>query len=114
MVTPARTYLVECYTPGIAQDAIEATAQRAREAVEAARITGRTIEYVNAIFVPDDEVVFHTFLSDDIETVRQASVAAGIPFERIIESVAVGDTVVAGSAGDEGTDTPGELSASGV
>lgn len=110
MVTAPRTYLVECYTPGIEQNAIEAMAQRARDAVAALRTEGHFVEYVNAIFVPDDEVVFHTFLSDDIEAVRRASVAAEIPFERIIESVAVGETVIP----DAGTDTPDELSASGL
>lgn len=112
MVTAPRTYLVECYTPGVEQSVIETTAQRARDAAENLRAEGHNVEYVNAIFVPDDEVVFHTFSSDDIESVRQVSVAAEIPFERIIESVAVGETVFPGS--DAGTDTPDELSASGL
>lgn len=113
MVIAPHTYLVECYTPGIEQNAIEAMAQRARDKVAALRARGRSIEYVRAIFVPDDEVVFHTFLSDDIEAVREASVAAEIPFERIIESVAVGETTTDGVSGDA-TETPGELSASGT
>ena len=112
MTTAPRTYLVECYTPGIAQDAIEATAQRARDAAAALRATGSNVEYVNAIFVPDDEVVFHTFLSDDVEVVRRASVAAEIPFERIIESVAVGETTIPRPTG--ATESPDELSASGM
>lgn len=103
MVTATRTYLVECYTPGVEQHTIEATARRARVAAVGLQAEGHNIQYVNAVLVPDDEVVFHVFASDDPEAVREASVRAEVPFERIVESVAVGEPTTPALAHDLGT-----------
>lgn len=86
------TYLVECYVPGIAVAAIEAGAARARHVATEIRGEGRGIEYVRAIHVPGDEVVFHVFEAADEEVVREASIRSALPFERVVESVSVGET----------------------
>jgi hypothetical protein len=85
-----RTYLVECYAPGIEQPAVEAAAGRARAAAAGLRASGGAIEYLGAWLVASDEVVFHSFRADDLEIVRAASTSAALAFERIVESVGIG------------------------
>lgn len=84
-----RTFLVECYAPGIERPEVEAAGQRATRAAAALRAEGRTIEYLRALYVPGDEAVFHVFAADDADTVREASARAALDFERVVESIAV-------------------------
>lgn len=86
---PRRTFLVECYAPDIARSDVEAVGRRAAAAAAELRGSGRSIEYVRALFVPGDDAVFHVFSGDAIGTVREAAERAQIPFERVVESVAV-------------------------
>jgi hypothetical protein len=85
-----QTYLVECYSPGIAREEVESAAARALDASEAMRGEGRCVEYVGALLVPADEVVFHVFASTSPGAVREASSRAAVRFDRVVESVAVG------------------------
>jgi hypothetical protein len=84
-----RTYLVECYAPGIEQRAVEAAAGRARAAAAELRSEGRHVAYVNSMLVCEDEVVFHLFAADGPAAVHDASVRAGVAFERVVETVAL-------------------------
>jgi hypothetical protein len=93
-----RTYLVECYAPGIDQPAVEAAATRARAAVASLRADGGAIEYLGAWLVASDEVVFHSFRSEGPELVRDASTSAALAFERIVESVGIGRDGIGGEA----------------
>ena len=86
-----RTFFVECYVPGIAVAAIEDGAARARVVATELRGEGREVEYVQAIHVPGDEVVFHVFEAHDEDVVREASIRSALPFERVVESVSVGN-----------------------
>jgi hypothetical protein len=85
-----QTYLVECYSPGIVREEVELAARRALDAAAAMRGEGRSVEYVGALLVPADEVVFHVFASTSAGAVREASSRAAVRFERVVESVAVG------------------------
>ena len=84
-----KTYLVECYSPGIARMEVEAAAERAVAACAELREEGCGVDYVGAMLVPADEVVFHVFASPCARVVREAGLRAGVPFERVVESVAV-------------------------
>jgi hypothetical protein len=84
------TYLVECYSPGIGRQEVEVAGARAHRAVASLQHEGLAVEYVGALLVPVDEVVFHVFSSATAEAVQQASVRAEVAFERVVESVAVG------------------------
>ena len=86
---PRRTFFLECYAPDIARRDVEAVGRRAAAAAARLRDEGRSIEYVRALLVPGDDVVFHVFRSDAIDTVREAGERAAIEFERVVESVAV-------------------------
>jgi hypothetical protein len=83
-------YLVECYAPGIERAEVESAADRARKASAELREEGQKVEYVGAILVPGDEVVFHIFASECARTVREASARASVEYERVVESIAVG------------------------
>jgi hypothetical protein len=93
-VTPStrlsRTYLVECYKPGLDRAEVEVAADRALGASAELCEEGHKVEYVGAILVPGDEVVFHVFVSECECTVREASVRASVAYERVVESIAVG------------------------
>jgi len=88
-VPKPRTFLMESYAPGMDRLSVEVVGLRAVAAAATLRHEGRAIEYLRAIFVPGDEAVFHIFVADDVETVREAGERAAILFERVVESVAI-------------------------
>jgi hypothetical protein len=90
-----RTYVVECYSPAIDRGAVESTGQRAIAAAAELREEGRGVEYRGALLVPGDEVVFHLFTAGSLSAVREASLRAGVDFERVLESIPIG-TVIQG------------------
>jgi hypothetical protein len=84
-----RTFMVECYAPGIQAAEVAADGDRARTAAETLRRDGRRIEYVHGLLLLRDEVVFHLFLSEDAGLVREAVSRAAVSCERIVESIVV-------------------------
>jgi hypothetical protein len=88
--TLSRTYLVECYQPGIERAEVELATDRALAASAELRDEGRKVEYVGAILVPGDEVVFHIFAAESAATVREASMRASVTYERVVESFPIG------------------------
>jgi hypothetical protein len=86
----SRTYLLECYKPGLERTDVESATNRALAASAELRVEGRKVEYVGAILVPEDEVVFHVFAAESAAAVCEASVRASLKYERVVESVAVG------------------------
>ena len=85
-----RTYLVECYSPGVDRADVAASGSRAQLAADAMSASGDEIEYLGALLVAEDEVVFHVFRAARQELALKAARRATLPFERIVESVAVG------------------------
>lgn len=84
-----RTWLVECYGPGLGSATVSDAGDRVRTAIE---IVGRgplRVEYLGALLVPGDEAVFHAFAADSPEAVEAASQRAGLRYTRIVESVAI-------------------------
>jgi hypothetical protein len=97
MAESGRTFLVECYLPGIDEAAVAEAGERARRVAEELLAGGREIAYLGAMFVAADEVVFHAFRASDARVVKQASRSAGLAFARVVESIGVvGDGVAAG------------------
>lgn len=82
--------MTECYSPGIDQEAVASCGQRVKVAATELQGEGHEIEYLGALLVPGDEVVFHLFASSTPAAVREASLRAGIEFERVLESLPVG------------------------
>jgi hypothetical protein len=89
MTNAPRTWLVECFMPGIDEAAVAAAGDRARAMAAGLRERGSGIEYLGALLMSGDEVVFHAFVAEDAATVASASTSAGLAFERVVESVGV-------------------------
>jgi hypothetical protein len=80
------SYLVECFWPSVGPKQLADVETRVQAATSALRRQGRDIDFVGSILVIVDESVFYLF--DGCETeVRSVSQEAGIPFERVLETV---------------------------
>ena len=90
MTDRQRTYLVECYLPGIAEADVAAAGNRFRFAVEDLRSAGHDVTYLGALFLATDEAVFHQLRAADAAVVIEAARRAGVAFERVVESIGVG------------------------
>jgi hypothetical protein len=77
-------YLVEAYASRVSETAdLEG---RARDAAIMLAASGTAIRHLTSIRVPEDEVCFHLFEADSIESVRIASERADIVPQRIVEA----------------------------
>lgn len=86
-----RSYLVECYWPEVDQQKVAATVKRLRSASSALRRRGGDVNFVGTILVPADETVFCLFEGLEAD-VRAASERAGVPFDRVLESLRIDGT----------------------
>jgi hypothetical protein len=75
-------YLVESYAAN-RPDRLADVCEHARQVAELAADVG----YLRTTFLPDDEVVLHTFEASSAEALRQAVSSAGLEHERIVEAV---------------------------
>jgi hypothetical protein len=72
-------YAAKCYWPGITERELDRIADR---------ISQRTAtEFVGLLFFPQDDVVLCLFNASSRSAVTRASQRAGIPCERVMESV---------------------------
>jgi hypothetical protein len=93
----SRSYLVECYWPGVSAEKLAAAAERAQKAAAHLRSRGRELHFRGSILVPVDETVFYLFDGDeefylfdgDEADVRAVSEYSGVPFERILKSLPI-------------------------
>ncbi len=85
----ARTFLLECFWPGVTEAAIAAAALRARRAAHELAEAGRPARYLGSQLVPGDEVVFFELEADSEQTARELGLRAEIPYERVVGSVRV-------------------------
>jgi hypothetical protein len=78
-------FIAECFWPGLQRDAVNELAERIRgTAAERA-----DVELTGTLLLPADEVVFFLFDGESAGAVRDACVQARVPFERVVESVAL-------------------------
>jgi len=99
MTTTERTFLVECYLPGVTEAQVAEQGDRARAAVERLNAEGQVVTHLGATLIAADEVVFHAFRAQERAVVAAVSQAAGIVFAQIVESVAVGGDAAAAGIG---------------
>ena len=77
-------FLVEAYTPGNAEIAeIEA---RARRAADQLRSAGTDVQYLRAIFVPEDELCLHLLDAESVEAANDLVRRAEISPDRIVNA----------------------------
>jgi hypothetical protein len=80
-----RTYLVECYWPGVSEAQLGRVIGRAlrREAV------WTEVTWIESVLVPADEIVLCVFEGPSVQAVEAATRRAGLPAERVVESLRV-------------------------
>ncbi len=81
-----RSFLAECYWPGVDVAQVDALARRLFAASRQSRDTGRYVAFLGSILVPSDETVFCLFHGAE-QDVRSLSADVGVPLERLRESV---------------------------
>jgi hypothetical protein len=79
-----RRFLVEAYTP--ASIRVADVELRAREAAEHLTRAGTDVQYVRAIFVPEDEICLYLLDAASIEDASDVVRRAGISADRIVET----------------------------
>jgi hypothetical protein len=81
----SRTYVVECFWPGIDELQHADASGRVRAATLQLRGEGDEVEFLGSILVPGDETVLWFFKGREAD-IRGASERAGLPFERVLEA----------------------------
>jgi len=81
-VSPSpRTYLVECFWPGVDEAQVAAAAERVAD--------DASVVCHELILVPADEIVLGLFHARSQTAIAEASRRAGLPSERIVESIRI-------------------------
>jgi hypothetical protein len=76
-------FTAKCYWPGVTEDELRIASARARRTAD---VLG-DIAFRGALFLPGDELVLCLFDAPSREAVKQSSERAGMPCERVIETV---------------------------
>jgi hypothetical protein len=75
-------YTAKCFWPGLTEDDLRLAAARAESETENTQTA-----FQGALYLPGDELVLCLFEADSRADVKQASERAGMPCERVIESL---------------------------
>jgi hypothetical protein len=76
-------YTAKCFWPGVTEDELRLAAARA----EGETRVGPDATFRGALYLPGDELVLCLFDSETRDRVKRASERAGMPCERVIETV---------------------------
>ena len=76
-------YTAKCFWPGVTEAALRLAVDRARSRPD---IQAQAV-LQNALYLPSDELVLCLFESSSRASVKRASEAAGLPCERVIETI---------------------------
>ena len=87
--TPVSTFLVERYWPGVSSRTLEAAVARGVQSANEMRHGGTRIQYLRSTLLPADETVFCLFEALTAADVAELNERAEIPFDRIVETVAL-------------------------
>lgn len=79
-------YTAKCFWPGVTEDELRLAAARARSETDERRQT----VFRGALYLPGDQLVLCLFESSSRVSVKRASEDAGMPCERVIETIWVG------------------------
>jgi Protein of unknown function (DUF4242) len=79
-------YTAKCYWPGVTENDLRRAAARARSDTA----ERRPVTYRGALYLPGDELVLCLFDAPSRAAVKRSSERAGMPCERVIESVWIG------------------------
>ncbi len=77
-------FLVEAYTPASIE--IAEVEKHARRAADHLAKAGTDVQYVRAIFVPEDELCLHLLDASSVDVANELVRRAGISPDRIVEA----------------------------
>jgi hypothetical protein len=80
-------YIAECFWPNVREEEVEQGAACAQRAAAELTSEGRRVTFAGSILMPEDEVVFYLFDGDSPDDVHEACARAGLPLERVVESI---------------------------
>lgn len=84
-----RTFLVECFWPGVTEEAFANGAERARATARELRAIGRDVAFLGAVLVLRDEIAFWRFACESPRVLDELSSLAELSHERVLECVEV-------------------------
>jgi hypothetical protein len=85
MEEAAKSFIAECFWPGVTDAQVAALELRARASAGKLQEAGDPVRYLGSILMRDDEVVLCQFEGTP-DAVRRAAELAEVPFERILET----------------------------
>lgn len=85
MEMTARSFIAECFWPGVTGADVEALDARISAAVDQLAREGEPVRFLGSILMREDEVVLCRF-DGAADAVRRTAERAEIPFERIVEA----------------------------
>jgi hypothetical protein len=80
-------YAAKCFWPRVTLAELDEASGRARRDAGASRRRGRTAVYLGSVLFPHDELVLCLFDAVSPASVQRASDQAGLPCERVMETV---------------------------
>lgn len=86
MNDPVRSYLAECFWPGVSEAQLEELDRRATLSTSSSHGSGERVRYRGSMLMSEDEVVFCFFEGPSAAVVEAIARQAQIPFARIVES----------------------------
>jgi hypothetical protein len=84
------TFIAECFWPNVGEQEVDDGAERVRRSAAELTAEGHRVSFAGTILVPGDEVVFYLFDGESADDVQAACMRAGIPLERVVESIRSG------------------------
>jgi hypothetical protein len=81
----ARSFIAECFWPGVTEAEVAALDTRAAASAGELTDAGEPVSYLGSILMQEDEVVLCQF-EGAMKAVRRAAELAEVPFERIVET----------------------------
>jgi hypothetical protein len=82
-------YVVERYLPGLDQRQLVRLLGNLGKVTDDLRSEGTRVRYLGSTIVPHDEACFCQFEGASEAAVAEANTRAGVPFDRIVEAIAV-------------------------
>lgn len=80
-------YAAKCFWPGVTLAELDEASSRARDHAGAGRAGSRKAVYLGSVLFPDDELVLCLFDASSRAAVQRASDRAGLPCERVMDTV---------------------------
>lgn len=91
---------MECYWPDLTEEQVKA---RLGEIVRTRNWTRDPIGLMGCVAVPSDAMVLFLFRGPSVASIRECTERAGIPFDRIVETITIEEEQGSSSAlGDSG------------